>query len=190
MTNIFDESGNIIPVTVINAGPCTVTQVKTTEKDGYSAVQMAFGEKKKLSKPLMGHLKAAKASARKIKEFKINEDENFAVGDKLTVEVFNAGDKVNVTGVSKGKGFTGTIKRHNFKRGPKTHGSHNYRAPGSIGAGYPEHVFRGQKLPGQMGATKSTVKNVKIVSIDKDKNLLVIAGAIPGPNKSFVIVKG
>jgi large subunit ribosomal protein L3 len=192
MTSIFDEAGNTVPVTVIEAGPCTVTQVKTAEKDGYDAVQVGFGEAKRLAKPQEGHLAKLKIKNAKFKTLREIElqGEEMKVGDKITVDTFNVGDVVAVSGISKGKGFAGTIKRHNFKRGPKTHGSHNYRAPGSIGAGYPEHVFRGQKLPGQMGAEKVTVKNLKVVSLDAEKNLIALRGAVPGPNKSIVLIKG
>jgi len=174
---------------VVEAGPCVVTQVKTVENDGYEAIQVGFGEAKKLAKPQEGHLKSAKAKAKTLREFPLFDEEK-KVGDKITVDIFNVGDTVAVSGVSKGKGFAGTIKRHNFHRGPKTHGSHNYRAPGSIGAGYPEHVFKGQKLPGQMGAESVTVKNLKVVSLDPEKNLIVLRGAVPGPNRGIVIIKG
>jgi len=193
MTSIFDEAGKVIPITVIEAGPCTVTQVKTKETDGYEAVQVGFGEAKKIAKPQAGHLAKLKIQNLKLKtlrEFEIGEDEALKVGDKITVDTFNVGDMVNVSGISKGKGFAGTIKRHNFHRGPKSHGSHNYRAPGSIGAGYPQHVMRGQKLPGQMGAEKVTVKNLKVITIDPDKNLIALRGAVPGPNKGILLIKG
>jgi large subunit ribosomal protein L3 len=201
MTQIFDDRGNVVGVTVVEAGPCTVTQLKTTEKDGYEAVQLGFGEAKHLAKPQEGHLKKAKAVSRILREFRNTEEAvetevegetpaNLKVGDKVTVEAFTEGEEVNVSGISKGKGFAGTIKRHNFHRGPKTHGSHNYRAPGSIGSGYPEHVVKGRKLPGQMGHEQVTVKNLKVIKIDKENNTIAILGAVPGPKKGIVVIKG
>ena len=190
MTNLFDESGKVVPITVVEAGPCTVTQVKTKDKDGYDAIQVGFGDAKKQTKPQSGHLKSAKVNSKILREFDIALGEDLKVGDTITVDVFDVGDEVSVSGTSKGKGFAGTIKRHNFSRGPMTHGSHNHRAPGSIGAGYPQHVLRGQKLPGQMGAAKNTVKDLKVVTIDPEKNLIAIRGAVPGPNKGIVLIKG
>ncbi len=207
MTQIFDESGNVVPVTIIEAGPCVVTQVKTTENDGYSAVQFGFEEFKKLSKPEQGHQKKTKTSLRHLTEIRTdnlnpgetgdnNEAESAAgleelkVGDKFDVTLFAAGDAVKVTGLSKGKGFAGTIKRHNFSRGPKSHGSHNYRAPGSIGAGYPEHVFRGQKMAGQMGAIRTTIMNLNVIQIDQPNNLILVKGAVPGARRNLVLVRG
>lgn len=191
MTQIFDESGVMTPVTVLEAGPCVVTQLKSEERDGYRAVQIGFGDAKHQPKPQAGHLKSAKANSRHMAEYRIdNEETEFSVGDEIKVDIFEAGETVAVSAVSKGKGFAGTIKRHNFKRGPKTHGSHNYRAPGSIGAGYPQHVFKGQKMAGQMGNEQVTVKNLKIMEVDAANNLLVVRGAVPGPKKSLVMVKG
>ncbi|MDD5692984.1 MAG: 50S ribosomal protein L3 [Patescibacteria group bacterium] len=192
MTHIFDEAGNFVPVTVVEAGPCTVTQVKTAEKEGYDAFQIGFGKGKNIVKPLLGHLKKSKSESKILREVKIEnvDDESTKVGDQIKVDIFSEGDLVNVTGISKGKGFAGTIKRHNFHRGPKTHGSHNYRAPGSIGAGYPEHVFKGQKLPGQMGHEQVTIKQLKVIKVDVENNILAIRGAIPGPRKSTVLIKG
>jgi large subunit ribosomal protein L3 len=191
MTHVFDEAGNFVPVTVVEAGPCTVTQVKTVEKEGYKAIQIGFGKGKNIVKPLLGHLKASKTRSKTLREVRMdNIDEEVKVGDEIKVDIFNEGDIVKVVGTSKGKGFAGTIKRHNFHRGPKSHGSHNYRAPGSIGAGYPEHVFKGQKLPGQMGHEQVTVKSLKIIKVDLENNLLAIRGAVPGPRKSIVLIKG
>lgn len=188
---MFDEAGNFVPVTVVEAGPCTVTQVKTVEKEGYKAIQIGFGKGKNIVKPLLGHLKASKTRSKTLREVRMdNIDEEVKVGDEIKVDIFNEGDIVKVVGTSKGKGFAGTIKRHNFHRGPKSHGSHNYRAPGSIGAGYPEHVFKGQKLPGQMGHEQVTVKSLKIIKVDLENNLLAIRGAVPGPRKSIVLIKG
>ncbi len=191
MTQIFEEDGTMQQVTVLAAGPCVVTQLKTVDQDGYSAVQIGFDESEKIAKPQAGHLKKAKAKSRHLAEVRIDaQPEGMSVGDSLDAAVFEAGDKVEVTGISKGKGFAGTIKRHNFHRGPKTHGSRNYRAPGSIGAGYPQHVFKGQKMAGQMGSQRVTVKNLRVVSIDVANNLIAVRGAIPGPKKGLVMIKG
>ena len=198
MTQLFNDQGRLLPVTVLQAGPCIVTQLKTTEENGYSATQIGFGESTKIGKSRLGHLKASGASLRHLKEIRdirtaeieSDETESLKVGDKITVAAFEAGDIVTVTGVSKGKGFAGTIKRHNFHRGPKTHGSRNYRAPGSIGAGYPQHVMKGMKMAGRMGHDQVTVKNLKVATIDTDKNLIAITGAIPGPRKGLVVIRG
>ncbi len=191
MTHLFDEAGNFVPVTVVEAGPCIVTQIKTIEADGYAAVQIGLGKGKHLTKPMVGHLKQSKAESKILREVKLdNIDEEIKVGDEIKVDIFHEGELIKAIGTSKGKGFAGTIKRHNFHRGPKTHGSHNYRAPGSIGAGYPEHVFKGKKLPGQMGHEQVTVKDLKIIKVDTENNLLAIQGAIPGPRKSIVLIKG
>lgn len=198
MTQLYDSAGRLQPVTVLQAGPCVVTQVKTVETDGYSAAQLGFGTLKKVSKSRAGHLKASGASVRHLKEVRptfhqVETDtvgEPLKVGQEITTEVFEIGDKITVSGISKGKGFAGTIKRHNFHRGPKTHGSHNYRAPGSIGAGYPQHVFRGIKMAGRMGHDKVTVKNLTIAQIDAKQNLIAVTGAIPGPKKGLVFIRG
>jgi large subunit ribosomal protein L3 len=192
MTQIFNEDGNVTPVTIIEAGPCTVTQVKTGDIDGYEAIQLGFGNAKHQPKPQQGHLKGSDSNAQIMREFRLeaDADADLKVGTKLDASVFEIGDKVQVTGTSKGKGFAGTIKRHNFHRGPKTHGSHNYRAPGSIGSGYPEHVFKGMRMAGQMGAVQVSTRGLKVVLIDAEKNILGIKGAVPGPNKSYVVVKG
>ncbi|MDO8507720.1 MAG: 50S ribosomal protein L3 [bacterium] len=186
MTNYFNDKGEMVPVTLVEAGPCVITQIKTKEKDGYEAVQIGFGEKKKLGKALAGHL--GKAKSRHLKEVEMDVTD-VKVGGTITCEVFAEGEKVHVTGLSKGKGFAGTIKRHNFHRGPMTHGSRNHRAPGSIGAMYPQHVFKGRKLPGQMGHAQVTVKNLKIEKVDAGKNILAVKGAIPGPRKSLILIK-
>lgn len=194
MTQLYNDQGRLQPVTVLQAGPCVVTQVKTVEADGYSATQIGYGEMKKVNKSRAGHLKASGASSRTLREIRTaeleGEEASVKVGDNITVETFEIGDKVVVQGVSKGKGFAGTIKRHNFHRGPKTHGSHNYRAPGSIGAGYPQHVMKGMKMAGRMGHDQVTVQNLKIVQIDAEKNLIAIKGAIPGPRKGLVLIQG
>ncbi len=191
MTQIFDEGGAAVPVTVIEAGPCTVTQVKTTDRDGYEAIQVGFGAAKKLGKSQAGHQKASGRESRYLREFRFDEPAaDLKVGAKLEVTSFEVGDKVQVTATSKGKGFAGTVKRHNFSTGPKTHGSHNYRAPGSIGAGYPEHVFKGMRMAGQMGNSQVTTKNLKVALVDAERGLLAIRGAVPGPRRGLVVVKG
>jgi len=193
MTQLFDDDGNVIAVTVIQAGPCPVTQVRTRDKDGYEAVQLAFEEcrDKHLSKAELGHLKKAglKHGMRHLAEF--DDVGELKVGDTVTVEVFEDGQTVSVAGVSKGKGFQGTIKRHNFSRGPETHGSHNVRQPGSIGASaYPSRVFKGVRMSGHMGAKRVTQQGLRIVRRDVENDLLLIKGSVPGAKNSVVVVKG
>jgi large subunit ribosomal protein L3 len=196
MTQVFREDGTVVPVTVIEAGPCKVTAVRDAERDGYAAVQLAFGEvqDRKLSKAELGHLKKAGAAAmRHLVEFR-NEDlgaeEGPKVGDAVTVESFEPGQRVKVSGVSIGKGFQGGIKRHNFSRGPVTHGSHNVRAPGSIGASaFPARVFKGMRMPGQMGAKRTTQKGLEIAEVDAERNLLLVKGSVPGSRNSLVEVR-
>ncbi len=192
MTQLFDqESGVVTPVTVIEAGPCPVVQVKTAESDGYSAVQLAYGQVKdrRLSKPEAGHLKhAGVAPHRHLVE--IRDAEGLAVGDTVTVEAFQPGDRIKVSGTSKGKGFAGTVKRHNFGRGPVTHGSHNVRAPGSIGASAsPSRVFKGRKMAGQMGDKSVTQRGLTVAEVDVERNLLLIRGAVPGATGGLVVVR-
>jgi large subunit ribosomal protein L3 len=193
MTQLFDDNGNRIAVTVVEAGPCTVTQVRTTETDGYSAVQLAFEDckDKQLTKAELGHLKKAglKHGKRHLVEFRGMAD--LKVGDTVTVDAFEDGQHVSVTGTSKGKGFQGTIKRHNFGRGPVTHGSHNIRQPGSIGASaYPSRVFKGKRMSGHMGDERVTQLGLRVIARDPENNLLLIKGAVPGAKNSVVIVKG
>lgn len=192
MTQIFAEDGALIPVTVLQAGPCTVTQVKTVDNDGYSAVQVGFGERKErhTNKPMKGHFdKAGVEFKRHIKEFRLDNAEEFEVGAEIKADVFEAGDKVDVSGVSKGKGFQGSIKRHNQARGPMGHGSKSHRVSGSMGAAsFPGRVFKGKKLPGHMGAVKVTVQNLEVVKVDVENNLLLVKGAVPGPKKTIVTV--
>jgi large subunit ribosomal protein L3 len=192
MTQLFDqESGRVTPVTVIEAGPCPVVAVRTPEADGYDAVQLAFGpvKEKKLTRPRAGHLKAAGvAPHRTLVEFR-NAD-GWNAGDTVTVESFEPGERVKVSGVSKGKGFAGTIKRHRFSRGPVSHGSHNVRAPGSIGASAtPSHVYKGTKMAGQMGSQRVTQRGLRVVEIDTEKNLLLVEGAVPGATGGIVEVR-
>lgn len=191
MTQVFSDKGAVVQITLLQAGPCVVTQIKTEETDGYRAVQVGFGVGKNIAKPQMGHLKKAGKTAENLKhlaEFRINSNDEAmpAVGDTITAETFSVGDTITVSGVSKGKGFAGTVKRHNFATGPKTHGSHNYRAPGSIGAGYPQHVFKGQKMAGRMGHNNVTTKNLTIAHVDAKNNIIGIEGSVPGPKKSIV----
>jgi len=195
MTQIFSEDGQRVPLTVIEAGPCPVTQVKTVASDGYAAVQLGYGaaKPKRLTSPERGHLRKAGAPpVRHLREFSPEElgDGELSVGDMVTVESFEPGQMVRVTGVSKGKGYAGTIKRHNFSRGPVSHGSHNVRAPGSIGASAdPARVFKGMKMPGRMGGKRATQKGLEIFRIDADRNLLMIRGAVPGPKSGIVEVR-
>ena len=192
MTQLFDaESGQVTPVTVIEAGPCPVVAVRTPEADGYTAVQLAFGavKEKKLSRPRAGHLKAAGvAPHRTLIEFR--DAEGWNPGDTVTVEAFEQGDQVKVSGVSRGKGFAGTIKRHRFSRGPMSHGSHNVRAPGSIGASAtPSHVYKGTRMAGQMGSQRVTQRGLRVVEVDAEKNLLLVRGAVPGAVGGVVEVR-
>lgn len=189
MSQMFDEKGNLISVTLIQAEPNIVTKIRTEEKDGYWAVQLGLEAAKRPIKPVAGQFKDLKIIPKFVREFKVEDNPNFKKGDKVDVSLFEEGDKVIVTGISKGKGFAGVIKRHGFKRGPMSHGSHHHREPGSIGSMYPQHVFKGTKLPGRMGQDKTTVKNLKIMKVDQEKNLLAIKGAVPGARKSLVLIK-
>ena len=192
MTQLFDqESGVVTPVTVIQAGPCPVVAVRTASTDGYDAVQLAFDAvpERKLSKPELGHLRAAGVEPhRKLIEFR--GEHGLARGETVTVGVFEAGDKIKVSGVSIGKGFQGTVKRHRFSRGPVTHGSHNVRAPGSVGASaYPSRVFKGVRMAGHMGARNVTQRGLTVVELDPERNLILVKGAVPGPKNAIVIVR-
>lgn len=188
MSQLFDEKGDVIPVTLVQAGPCTVIQIKKEDKDGYLAVQIGFDKKKKLSKALKGHLKGLE-DFRFIKEFRT--DDQVKRGDNITVDIFNVGDKVKVTANSKGKGFQGVVKRHGFHGSPATHGHKDQlRMPGSIGASEPARVFEGMRMPGHMGAERVTVKNLAIAKIDSEKNILYIKGAVPGARGSLVMIQG
>lgn len=194
MTQLFDETGKIVPVTVIEAGPCVVVQKKTADNDGYDAVQVGFKDKKEKhsNKPEEGHFKkAGTAIKRFLREFKLENAAEMNVGDEIKADVFTAGDKIDVTGTSKGKGYAGAIKRHNFSRLKETHGTGPvHRHAGSMGAcSSPSRVFKGKKLPGHMGVDTVTVQNLDIVSVDVEKNLLLVRGAVPGPKGGLVIVK-
>ena len=184
MTQIFDETGKVIPVTVIEAGPCVVAQVKTEETDGYNAIQLGFGEikEKKVNKPMKGHFAKANVQAKKhLREFRVDEVGEFAVGTELKADVFAVGDSIDVQGTTKGKGFQGVIKRHGQHRGPMGHGSMYHRRPGSMGStSTPGRVFKGKKLPGHMGRVTVTIQNLDVVKVDMDKNVILIKGSVPG----------
>jgi large subunit ribosomal protein L3 len=197
MTQVFTDDGTVVPVTVIEAGPCPVTAIRESERDGYSAVQLAFGEvaERKLSKAELGHLKKAGAgSLGTVVEFRDAElggEEGPKVGETITVESFEAGQKIKVSGVGIGKGFAGTIRRHNFHRGPVSHGSHNVRAPGSIGASAdPARVFKGQRMPGRLGGGRVTQPGLEVFQIDAERNLLLVKGSVPGSRNGVVEVRG
>lgn len=194
MSQIFDKDGKPIPVTVVKAGPCYVTAVRTKEKDGYEAVQLGYGQAKKLKKPEEGRLKKIKVEEKLkyFREFRVEnseEIEKIKEGDKIDVSVFQEGEKVTVSGISKGKGFAGVIKRHGFARGPETHGSDHHRRPGSIGSMFPQRVVKGRKMPGHMGVERVTVKGLEIVKIIPETNILMIKGAVPGPRKGLLEIK-
>jgi large subunit ribosomal protein L3 len=193
MSQVWSENDQLIPVTVIEAGPCFVSQVKTQKTDGYDAVQLAFGDMKpgKATKPAAGHLAKAKLDPMKyLHEMRIAEGEGFKRGQKITVDVFEVGAKVDVIGTSKGKGFAGVMKRHNFRGGPGGHGSHFHRAPGSVGmCASPSRVLRGTRLPGHMGVDTVTVKKLEIMKIDAEQNLLVVKGAVPGGKNGLLVIR-
>lgn len=193
MTNIFSGEGRFIPVTPIEATSNYITTIRKNDKDGYTALQIGFSETKKANKPQKEQLKKAGIPAlRYLREIRVSEEEaaKHKEGEKFEINIFNIDEKVAVTSTSKGKGFQGVIKRHNFSRGPETHGSRHHREPGSIGAAYPQHIFKGTKLPGRMGADRVTVKSLKVVKIDTDNNLIYVKGAVPGPVKSLVMIVG
>ena len=192
MTQIFTEEGIVVPVTVVEAGPNVVTQVKTVEKDGYNAIQVGFedAKEKSLNKPQKGHLAAANVLKKHLKEFRVDSVEGYTVGQEIKADLFAAGEKIDVTGTSKGKGFQGPIKRHGQSRGPESHGSRYHRRPGSMGAcSFPGRVFKNKKLAGHMGSVRVTVQNLEVVRVDADKNLILVKGAIPGPKGSMVTIK-
>ena len=209
MTQIFNEDGTLVPVTVLQAGPCVVTQIKTVENDGYSAVQVGFVDKKErivnkdkagkkvvihrhgVGKAMKGHFQKAGSSCKRyVREFKFDNAQDYALGNEIKVDMFAAGDKIDASAISKGKGFQGAIKRHNQHRGPMTHGSKYHRHAGSNGAASdPSKVFKGKKMPGQMGHVKVTVQNLEVVRVDAENNLLLVKGSVPGPKKSLVTIK-
>jgi len=192
MTQIFMEDGTLVPVTVLQAGPCTVVQVKTIDNDGYSAIQIGFEDKKEkhTTQPLQGHFQKAGVTAKRVlKEFRLENAETFVAGQEITAEIFAVGDMIDVSGTSKGKGFQGNIKRHGQTRGPMAHGSKYHRRPGSMGqASSPSKVFKGKNLPGHMGAVKVTIQNLEVVRVDAEQNLILVKGAVPGPKKSILTV--
>ena len=192
MTQVFTDQGLAVPVTVIEAGPCQVVQKRTVERDGYSAIQVGFGEKREklFNKPIKGHFnKAGVKPLRFLRELRIEDCESYQVGQEIKADLFNTGEKVDVVGTSKGRGFAGAIKRHGFHRGPMAHGSKYHRRPGSLGAKGPARVYKGRKLPGHYGAERVTVQNLEVVRVDPDRNLLAIKGAVPGPRGGLVIIR-
>ncbi|PJE65041.1 50S ribosomal protein L3 [Candidatus Saccharibacteria bacterium CG10_big_fil_rev_8_21_14_0_10_47_8] len=190
MTSVITEDGASIAVTLLSAEPNVITQLKNNDTDGYQAIQQGFETNRKLAKPQIGHSKAAKATPKIVREFRINEiTDETKVGEKLSADLFSVGDTVSATGISKGKGFAGTIKRHNFHRGRKTHGGRSYRRPGSIGSMYPQKIFKGKKMAGRMGHDQVTTKGLKIALIEPDLNVIGITGAIPGPRKGIVLIR-
>lgn len=193
MTQVWTEEGNLLPVTVIEAGPCVVTQVKNVANDGYDAVQIGYGEisAKHVNKPMAGHFAKAKVEpTRHLTEIRLDAPADVKVGQSVTVEALAEAKQVHVSGVSKGKGFAGSMKRHNFKGGPGGHGSHFHRAPGSVGqASTPSRVFKGKKLPGHMGSEKVTVRNLDVVSVDAERNLLLVKGAVPGAKGALLTIR-
>jgi large subunit ribosomal protein L3 len=190
MTSVIDENGEAVAITLLSATPNVVSQIKDTEKDGYQAVQLGFETKSKTNKAQTGHFNAAGMLPKIIREFRIKEiDENMKVGNQLGADLFSVGDVVDATANSKGKGFAGTIKRHNFKRGRKTHGGQSYRRPGSIGSMYPQRIFKGKKMAGQMGGGQVTAKKLKVALIDNELNVIGVRGSVPGPRKGVVLLK-
>jgi large subunit ribosomal protein L3 len=193
MTRIFADDGSVVPVSVIEATPNTVTRLRDVEKDGYAALQLGAGSARRSTKPVAGqfkHLGKEQQHPKAVREVRVASTDGYEVGQLLGVDLFTAGELVDVTGVSKGHGFTGTIARHNFKRGPKTHGSDHHRAPGSIGAGtYPGRVWKGTKMAGQMGNEQVTVKKLKVVKIDPERNLILVKGAVPGARNGLLLVQ-
>ena len=193
MTQIFDEKGNVVPVTVIEAGPCVVAQVKTVETDGYNAIQLGYGEvkTKHINKPEAGHFAKSKLENKKhLREFRLEDISNFKVGDEVKADVFAVGEKVDIQGTSKGKGFQGVIKRHGQHRGPMGHGSMYHRRPGSMGpTSTPGRVFKGKKLPGHMGSVTVTIQNLDVVAVDMDKNVILVKGSVPGAKGAILKIK-
>ncbi|MEW6386107.1 MAG: 50S ribosomal protein L3 [Thermodesulfobacteriota bacterium] len=194
MTRIFEADGQAVPVTVIEAGPCFVVQIKTSSTDGYEAVQVGFGRRPlaKCNRPTKGHLEkhGSKSGFQRLKEFRVEDAGTYEAGQEISVEQFAVGDRVDVIGTSKGRGFAGTVKRWNFSVGPRTHGSMSHRAPGSIGASaYPSRVVKGKKLPGHMGHARVTVKNLEVIDVRPEENLLLVRGAVPGPRQGLVLIK-
>ncbi len=192
MTQIFDEQGNVVPVTVIQAGPCPVVQKKTVASDGYDAIQVGFGQQKeqRVNKPRQGHFQRAQQSpTRYLAELRLDDAANYDVGQEITADIFQPGDRIDVSGVSKGKGFAGAIKRHNQRRGPSTHGSHFHRFPGALGGVGPARVLKGHPMPGRMGGEKVTVQNLEVVQVDAERHLLLVKGSLPGIRGALLRIK-
>ena len=192
MTQVFDEQGRVIPVTVLEAGPCRVVQVKNEDTDGYNSIQIGFLEKKeqRVNKPLKGHFQKGNVKPlRFLREFRVEDASQFKTGQEIKADSFSAGDYVDVSAVDRGKGFAGSIKRMGFSRGPKTHGSHYHRGPGSLGSVAPARVFKGRRLPGRMGGWRRTIQSLLVVESDADKNLLLVRGSVPGPRGGLVEIK-
>lgn len=192
MTELFDEQGRAIPLTVIEAGPCVVVQKKTTKTDGYNALQVGFGEVKErsLNKPLKGHFARANVKPRRfLRELRLDNVEGYEVGQEIKVDIFAPGDRVDVTGITKGKGFAGGVKRWGFGRGPMAHGSKYHRGPGSLQSRDAARVFKGRRMPGHLGHERVTIQNLKVFRVDPEKNLLLVKGAVPGPRGSLVLIK-
>ncbi|MCP4023303.1 MAG: 50S ribosomal protein L3 [Desulfobacteraceae bacterium] len=193
MTSVFSSDGRLVPVTVLQVGPCVVTQVKTVETDGYNALQMGFEEKsmEKVTKPLAGHFKKASDKGFKhLREFRSDSVEDVELGTTIGIDTFSVGDKITISGISKGRGFQGTIKRHGFSRGPETHGNRNHRKPGSVGnSAWPGKIIKGKKMPGHMGVDRNTVKNLTVIDIKQDENILLVKGAVPGSKTGIIEVK-
>jgi large subunit ribosomal protein L3 len=191
MTSTIADDGVVQAITLLSASPCVITQVKTVDIDGYAAIQLGFEQAKNMGKSGAGHFKAAGTQPKIVREFRVDEiTEDLKVGESISPEVFSIGDVVNVTGDSKGKGWAGTIRRHNFHRGRKTHGGRSYRRPGSIGSMYPQRIFKGTRMAGQLGDTQVTIKNLKVAMIDLEHQVIGVVGAVPGPNKGIVLIKG
>lgn len=193
MMQIFDEDGQLVPVTVIEAGPCTVVQRRTRDRDGYNAIQLGYGEVRanKLNRPMKGHFNSRGVTPRRLlREFRVDNVDGYEVGQELKADIFTAGEFVDVTGVSRGKGFQGAIKRHGFGRGPMSHGSKYHRGSGSLGAAtYPARVFKGRKLPGRTGGKRVTTRGLRLVRIDPERNLLLVKGSVPGARGAYVLIR-
>lgn len=191
MTSTINEDGAMEAITLLSVDPNVITQIKTEENDGYTAYQLGTEKAKNINKSAAGHVKSANAEPKIMREMRVSElAEDLKVGDTLTAETFAIGDTVSVTGISKGKGFAGTIKRHNFHRGRKTHGGRSYRRPGSIGSMYPQRIFKGKKMAGQMGHVQVTTRNLKVALVDAELKVIGVKGAVPGPRKGLVVIKG
>jgi len=193
MTQIFTEEGKVIPVTMVEAGPCMVTQIKTVEKEGYDALQLGFGavKEKKVSKPQKGHFESKNLEPRRhLAELRVEDPAGYQLGQEITVDIFAKGDHVDITGRSRGKGFAGVIKRYNFRGGPASHGAHFHRAPGAIGAcATPSRVFKGTRMPGRMGAERVTALNLEIVDVKTERNILLLRGSVPGPDGGLLLIR-